>query len=210
MPQATIACVGDSLTAGISGAYNELNPLTYQYWTSRCLIDTKGLYEPGDLYFRNFGVPGAVMSQILRQLDLFYKAEWVIIMGGTNDFWMFSHATNQEQNRECVSDVVNKLNRAITKAKSMEIQNVALCTIPPVKVNPVAPEHIHRNILLANEKIKKISGQLNVHLVDVHAAMSAKDGEMIPENCQEDGVHFTESGNRSCGYAIAKVIAEVN
>jgi len=201
-----VACIGDSLTAGISGYFNSLKTNSYQYWLHKYLATESKLWKENRTFYQNYGVPGAVISQIQTQTELLENPDWAIIMGGTNDFWMFSHPEDQEQNRECIEHVISTLEKIILEVKE-RVRNTVLCSVPPVKIGTAASQSMHENILKSNQEIKGIAQRQNgVIFCDIHGKMSGRGGQMNPELCQTDGVHFSLKGNKSCGEEIAKSI----
>ena len=60
-------------------------------------------------------------------------------------------------------------------------------------------------------KAMEVVKEYDILFADVHKNMrdSAEDVfEMDIRNCEGDGVHFTERGNKKCGESIAKVILQ--
>ncbi|MBD3351486.1 MAG: hypothetical protein GF364_08360 [Candidatus Lokiarchaeota archaeon] len=201
-----ITCIGDSLTAGHSGPLNEPTPETYQYWLREYLVEHLRSVNHQSIFFNNFGVGGAVSYRIYQQLDLVDKTDWIIIMGGTNDFWFFSSLSDEEQNQECINDVLKNLENTILSCKKKDIKKIVICSIPPVLVGESANLKMHENILKANKRIQKLASNQQIIFCDIHLAMRNKKLQMKSKNCMLDGVHFSVDGNRACGYAIGKTI----
>ena len=63
MKDLNIACMGDSLTAGMGGyRIDDLSRYSYQFWVRDYLQKNSDLLDSYNVYFQNYGVPGATMS----------------------------------------------------------------------------------------------------------------------------------------------------
>ena len=200
-----ISCVGDSLTAGEMRYSGQPVPMSYQYWMEQYLNE-----NDIEVNIVNYGMPGALMNSITRQVPMSLPTDWIIIMGGTNDFWIFSNPSDDEQNKECITDVLNEIELAIDQAIKGDINKIVICSIPPVGVDGYSLEQTHKNILSANEKIRVVVIEKGLIFCDVHSAMSdlSNNNHMESGLCQNDGVHFTREGNKRCGIEIGKTILE--
>ncbi|MHA1733683.1 MAG: SGNH/GDSL hydrolase family protein [Promethearchaeota archaeon] len=207
---------GDSLTQG--GAPPCLHPMKYQYWMLRTLADG-GRGIAVDLW--NHGIGGQVAHEIVERIPAALAADLegelgapgasstvLVLMGGTNDAWRYSD-WDEELAKEMQVDVVEELARGVQYALDggIEPARVLLCSVPPVGNVPTAPKYMKWSIGEINSKLEELAGRRGITFCDVHEAMRGTGGHADPACVVEDGVHFTEEGNRRCGERVARDIA---
>ena len=207
-----IACLGDSLTAGQMRRNSTPVPMSYQYWFQK----KWKRFDSGlpALEFQNLGQPGALMNRIFTQLSSVQTADIFILMGGTNDFWNFSSSTDSTQNQECREDVLQ-----LTKSLISQIYNefpkaiLIVCSVPPINpsagLNSMQINIVEYNKMLRNAVDEKKSSfqKLNIEYCDLFISMAQNDFpySALVGMTKEDGIHFTELGNATCGEVIASV-----
>jgi lysophospholipase L1-like esterase len=178
--------------------------MSYQYWLAKTLASL-GV----ELQFRNLGMGGAVSASIAQQVPRAIPTDLLIIMGGTNDCWLYSSQSDHIQNQECQTEVVSQLGLAIQMGLEGGAEHVILCTIPPIRVNMDASWQMYANILEINKRLKRLAFDKSIPLCDVHGAMANSQNEIRDGLVEYDGVHFTLDGNKACGYAIGNCILEL-
>ncbi|MHA1369320.1 MAG: SGNH/GDSL hydrolase family protein [Promethearchaeota archaeon] len=204
-----IVTIGDSLTQGNPPPeFRHGNPGKYQSFLYYYLKDRN--LEP-DIW--NFGIGGELMCQIINRLEPTLPADFIVIMGGTNDAWRFSLA-GEDIESEIADDILENLQRCMDiikkHPKSQEIIPI-ICSIPPMANIPSIDPKIILTIKITNLKIKEFCEKNRVFFCDVNKAMRLNEMEEYadPKNVVADGVHFTPAGNKKCGEAIGKKIFEI-
>jgi lysophospholipase L1-like esterase len=212
----TISTIGDSLTEGnvreaIIGDEISL-PNTYQFWTYKRLKEL-GIASK----IINFGIGGQIIGEICQRfVKLVVPADYIILMGGTNDVWRYCESAEgiekeiAEEALELYEDVI-KGAFAAQEADGKEKPVIFVNAIPPVGDAKSAPKKMKSAILYVNQEFERFVTEMkddHVVFCDVHKAMRNDDLYMKEGLTIEDGVHFTTKGNYELGFAVANRIQE--
>ena len=168
-PKGCVVFLGDSLT--------EMYDLNLHY----------------DFTTLNRGISGDVTSHMLERLHdnvLITKPEVLVLLGGANDL---GHGGNPYSLTENLKKIVLTVQQELPECK------IIVQSLYPINPNVLA---ISRNIvgtrtkediLLSNELICKMCGDLDVQYVDMHSHIADEDGYMKKEYCIE-GLHLNKRG----------------
>jgi lysophospholipase L1-like esterase len=206
-----IVTIGDSLTQGNAPPEfrspeqdNKYQGFLYRYLKARGI-------EEIDVW--NYGIGGQLIGEIIQRVASTLPADIVVIMGGTNDAWRYSH--EEEIREEIVAEIVEELSRGLNDVRSHpqgKDTKIVVCSLPPVADKKTLDPGIHETINIANEKIEAFCEQSGIIFCDVNEAVRLADS---PEKYADsslviaDGVHFTPAGNKACGEAIGKCVAAI-
>jgi lysophospholipase L1-like esterase len=200
-----ISCVGDSLTAGQMGYYGKTVPMSYQHWMKKVLGENNI-----QIVIKNLGAPGALTNQIINQIPAVKNPDILVLMGGTNDFWMFTSVLDDSQNNESINDVIGTLTTGVKRAKKLNIGIIVICSIPPVGNFDTDLLKMNENIVKTNQTIKQLADSFQIHFCDVWDAMRESNTNFAKSKLiQPDGVHFTLDGNQTCGETIGKTLVSI-
>jgi lysophospholipase L1-like esterase len=204
-----IVTMGDSLTqGGVPPEYRIDNPNLYQSFLFQAL-KKEGI--SADIW--NLGIGGQTMGQIISRVPSGLPTDIITIMGGTNDIWHFLEAMKGVEN-EIIDGIIEELTSGIKTIKAhpgCKNTIIIACSIPPAgDVKTVLPIMVD-TINQANQQIEALCKTTNVHFCDVNKAMRSNDPKKHAkkELVVADGVHFTPAGNKACGEAIARCIANL-
>src|SRR5271157_269828 len=200
-----VATIGDSLTQG-NPPPNFRHPGTYQHWMKKNLKAT-GLR----VKVVNWGIGGQVSHEIATRVPQTLPCDILVMMGGTNDVWRYSQ-WDDDLSAEMSEDVLEQLAWGAERAKPGEAngaRHVIICSVPPYAVVKTMPRDALKNVARINDGIQELCFRMGYHFCNVHDAMALPDGSGDPALFLQDGVHFTEAGNRACGEAVAQCIAAI-
>jgi lysophospholipase L1-like esterase len=207
-----IVTIGDSLTQGNAPPEfrspeqdNKFQAFLYRY--------LKAELKNADIDIWNYGIGGQIIGEIIARVASTLPADIVIIMGGTNDAWRYSH--DEEMREDVVAEIIEQLGRGLDAIRSNPkgtTTMVVACSVPPVADKKTLDPGIHETINIANEKIAAFCEQSNIFFCDVNEAMRLADSPekyADPDLVVPDGVHFTPAGNKACGEAMGKCVAAI-
>ncbi|MFX0102252.1 MAG: SGNH/GDSL hydrolase family protein [Candidatus Hodarchaeota archaeon] len=205
-----VITIGDSLTQGNPPPEHRAgNSGKYQSYTHAYLKE-KGI----EVDIWNLGIGGQLIGQIVNRIKPALPADIVVIMGGTNDVWRFA-AIEDDILDEVVEGILEEFIYGLEVVKSHPdsgSSKIILCSIPPFGDVGTVDIRMVNAINKTNAEIQDLCEKNeNVFFCDVNAAMRLDVPEKFANSkfVVADGVHFTFSGNKACGEAIAKCIANL-
>ncbi len=194
--QLSIACLGDSLTAGSPGFSGfsgwSGNPQSqYEYWLEQ-LVQKK--FPDAEVDIVNFGVGGNTIWQMQYRfkrdvLRLMPNPDYVILMGGIND--LLGHGAFSQDVIADYAELTSLFYEAGARLIAMEI---APSTTTRTYVNSIKE---------SNAGIHEIARKRDSPVVPIYAALQDASGNGLdPAFDIGDGVHFNVAGYKRIGETI--------
>ncbi len=194
--QLSIACLGDSLTAGSPGFSGfsgwSGNPKSqYEYWLEQ-LVQQK--FPDAEVDIVNFGVGGNTIWQMQYRfkrdvLRLMPAPDHVILMGGIND--ILGHGALAQ---EVIADYAELTTRFYDAGARLIAMEIAPSTVTRTYVDRIKE---------ANAGIHDIASKRNAPVVPIYAALQDASGSGLdPAFDIGDGVHFNVAGYNRIGETI--------
>jgi acyl-CoA thioesterase-1 len=188
-----IVALGDSLTVGETGfefsdsdestSYPKYLEILAEHHLSKLQLDM-------EVSVLNRGVCGDLTSGMLERFSrdvVDEKAEYVIILGGTNDIgWGFDPAI-----------IARNLTTMYDAARNEGIVAVA-CSVPSILgFDGFIPPRLHLNSMIRKEAEKR-----RLAFVDLFAATADPRTNRLLEDCSTDGLHLNPRGYQQIGKYI--------
>ena len=188
-----IVALGDSLTVGETGFGSSDSDGSLSY--PRCLEmlakqHLTSVQSSLELNVLNRGVNGDLTSGMLERFPravIDEQADYVIILGGTNDIgWGLDPAA-----------ITHNLTIMYDQAMDQGIVPVA-CSVPSILgLDELIPPRISLNRMISTEAEKR-----KVAFVDVFAATADRETKRLIEEYSADGLHLTPKGYQQIGRCI--------
>lgn len=199
----TIACLGDSITAGYPYAYNTPSPSADVYsWTNAIRKSLKGT----TVY--NCGMSGTTLEHMLYRFDsqiVPLKPQYVIVMGGVNDI----------NNGETPDVALSFLDRIIKKCKSNSFIPV-VGIYPTMDACALFTQQKKDDINILRQKIIDYCLSEKLHMIDFRPAVLKADGTVDSGKytfsvggATTDYCHPNDAGYKAMGDCVLKVLGAI-
>jgi sialate O-acetylesterase len=189
-----VACVGDSITFGYTLNENTRSSQSYPGQLQMHLgskIEVRQFAKPGCTLMKLGWLP-PFMSTPEYQQSINYKADWVLIMLGTND----SHPRNWQHAKQFESDY-----RELVNSYRAGGRNPRIVILVPPKLGGVAEaDQVSNFDKFTVPAIRKAAKNLKVGVVDAYSLLQDKKFFV------EDGIHLNPAG---CKRLADRVSAEL-
>jgi lysophospholipase L1-like esterase len=202
-----VVTMGDSLTqGGVPPEHRHGNTTQYQWFMYKFLKD-QGIGV--DIW--NLGIGGQTIGQIVNRISPALPANFVTIMGGTNDIWHFIAAMEGHED-EIIDGIIEEITRGIHMVKNnpaCKNTRTIICSMPPFGEVKTLPNSAFGTLNKTNALVEQLCKKEEAIFCDVNKAMRIDDRMKFARQdlVVADGVHFTVAGNQACGEAIARCIA---
>jgi acyl-CoA thioesterase-1 len=188
-----IVALGDSLTVGETGFgfSDSLEFVTYpRYLEILAKQHLTGLQSGLEVEVLNRGINGDLTSGMLERFSrdvVDEKADYVIILGGSNDIgWGFDLAA-----------IAHNLTTMYDAALSEETGVVA-CSVPSILgLDELIPPRLHLNRMIRSEAEKR-----SIAFVDLFTATADPQTNRLLDDYSADGLHLNPKGYREMGRCI--------
>ena len=187
-----IVALGDSLTVGESEFQftDSIEPGSYPEYLESLAEEHLSRVAPGEVKVLNKGVNGDLTSGMLERFSedvVDEQADYVIILGGTNDIgWGLDPAA-----------ITHNLTIMYDQAMIQGIVPVA-CSAPSILgLDELIPPRISLNRMISTEAEKR-----KIAFVDVFASTADPQTNRLLEEYSADGLHLTPKGYRQIGRYI--------
>jgi len=188
-----IVALGDSLTVGEGefDLYDSVGPSSYpEYLEMVAQEHLRGLKSSVKVNVLNRGISGDLTSGMLERFSkdvVDEKADYVIILGGTNDIgWGFDPVM-----------IVHNLTTMYDNARNKGIVAVA-CSVPSILgFDEFIPLRLQLNRMIRTEAKKR-----NIPFMDLFTATADPQTNRLSQDNSADGLHLTTKGYQQIGKYI--------
>jgi lysophospholipase L1-like esterase len=188
-----IVALGDSLTVGEDefDLYDSGGPSSYpEYLEMSAQEHLRSLKSDVEVNVLNKGISGDLTSSMLERFSkdvVDEKADYVIILGGTNDIgWGLDPAM-----------IVHNLTTMYDTARKNGIVAVA-CSVPSILgFDEFIPPRLHLNRMIRTETDKR-----SIPFVDLFTATADPRNNRLSEDYSADGLHLNRAGYQQIGRCI--------
>jgi lysophospholipase L1-like esterase len=183
-----VVALGDSLTVGETGFSDSDESASYpKYLETLAKQHLSSLQSGVEVNVLNRGINGDLTSGMLERFSrdvVDEKADYVIILGGTNDIgWGFDPAM-----------IAHNLTTMYDTARNKGIVAVA-CSVPSILgFDELIPPRLHLNRIICTEAEKR-----SIAFVDLFTATADPQTNRLLECYSADGFHLNTKGYRQMG-----------